>query len=232
MAQLAHGTLYSPQPLAMTQPLPSNSLSEQLRLQVLRSQELQRLNEQLRLSEERFRVMFAAAVTGIVAADLSLRLTQANAAFCRMVGYSEAELLGLNVLTLTHPDDRPASHALMQDLRAGRRDSFAIEKRFIAKAGDFVWSRVSVSVQRDDTGQPLSLVAVTEDITQQRQMAAALQESRTLARIGGRLGRLGGWAWPKWPTVLLSAGPSLPSGYWPLPVVRPLTPGQWMSTSF
>jgi len=161
---------------------------------VLRSQELQRLNEQLRSSEERFRCMFTAAATGIVSADLNQRITSANDAFCQMVGYREADLLNLNFRAITHPDDRAATSTLMQELLARQRDSFVIEKRFLTKAGDVVWSRVSVSAQQDTAGHPLNLVAVAEDITQQKVMAEQLQESRTLARIGGYLGRLGGWA--------------------------------------
>ena len=171
---------------------------------VLRSQALQELNQQLRISEERFRRTFAAATVGIVSASLDGHLLSVNPAFCQMLGYSEAELLALDVYTVTHPDDREPNRVLVQELVEGQRDSFVIEKRYLKKQSGIqqdeaqhsgvVWSRISVSLQRDSCGQPVNLVAVTEDITQQRKVAEQLRQSQALSRIGGRLGRLGGWA--------------------------------------
>jgi PAS domain S-box-containing protein len=152
------------------------------------------LNEKLRISEDRLRRTFAAAATGIVAADLQGRFLEVNEAFCRMVGYTEAELLQTDYIAITHPEDRAASRDRMQELIRGDRDSFVLKKRFITQDQRVVWGRVSVSIQQNAAGQAVNTVAVIEDITQQIQIAQQLQESRTLARIAERLGRLGGWA--------------------------------------
>ena len=47
----------------------------------------------LRESEERFREVFEHAPFGMCVAGLDGRFLQVNAAFCRMLGYSEQELL-------------------------------------------------------------------------------------------------------------------------------------------
>ena len=57
-------------------------------------------------SEERFRRVFEQSPLGMVAADLDGRLRQANAALCRMLGYSAEELAGLCYLDIVHKDDR------------------------------------------------------------------------------------------------------------------------------
>ena len=161
---------------------------------VQRAHDLQALNEKLRRREERLRRTFAAAATGIVAADLQGGFLEVNQAFCRMMGYTEAELLQTDYLSITHPADRAVSRDRIQALLRGDLESFVLEKRFITQDQQVVWGRVSVAAQRNDIGQIINTVAVIEDITQQRQMAQQLQENQALVRIAERLGRLGGWA--------------------------------------
>ena len=148
----------------------------------------------LRASEERFRSIFRDAATGIAISDVAGRLIEANVAYQRMLGFSEAELRQYDFLSLTHPGDRAANAALIDELLRGVRDSFVIEKRYLHKTGRDVWARLSVSAQRDRDGAALSIIGIAEDITQQRVAEDALRQSLVLQRIGGRVGRVGGWA--------------------------------------
>ena len=52
-----------------------------------------RAERKLRESEERFRGVFEHAPFGMCVTGLDGRFLQVNAAFCRMLGYSEQELL-------------------------------------------------------------------------------------------------------------------------------------------
>jgi PAS domain S-box-containing protein len=64
-----------------------------------------RSEEALRESEEKFRVLFEKSIQGILAADLEAnRFVYANPRICRMLGYSETELLQLGVEDI-HPMD-------------------------------------------------------------------------------------------------------------------------------
>src|SRR5262245_59966452 len=56
----------------------------------------------LRVSEERFRTVFAASPAGIAASDANRRLLRANPALQRMLGYSEDEMRALGWIGLTH----------------------------------------------------------------------------------------------------------------------------------
>ena len=64
-----------------------------------------RAERKLRESEERFREIFEHAPFGMCVTGLDGRFIQVNAALCRMLGYSEQELLGTPWAQLTHPDD-------------------------------------------------------------------------------------------------------------------------------
>ena len=61
--------------------------------------------QKLRESGQRFRDLFELAPVGMYLAGADGQLIQVNAAFCRMLGYSEQELLGKTWEDLSHPDE-------------------------------------------------------------------------------------------------------------------------------
>ncbi|SEL03673.1 hybrid sensor histidine kinase/response regulator [Halomonas daqiaonensis] len=156
---------------------------------IARARELKTLLERHRSSEEHWRRLFAEAATGIVQADTQGRFLYANQAFCDMVGYSEEELRATDFLALTHPDDRQTNTDELRRLLAGTTNSFVIEKRLLDYRGGIAWCRNSVSAQRDMHGTIVSLVAVIEDITAQReaethQRSLAQRLTRSLENMG------------------------------------------------
>jgi CheY-like chemotaxis protein len=64
---------------------------------------LQSAEERLRRSEERFRSVFAEAPIGMMVFGPDLRLQQVNATFCRLFGYGESDLIGMEVPRLVRP---------------------------------------------------------------------------------------------------------------------------------
>jgi len=125
---------------------------------------LQEAQEKLRESEERFRNMFFAAGTGIAISTPQGRFLHANAAYCRMLGYTEEELRERNFAALTHPDDLALNLQLRDELLAGARPSFVLEKRYLRKGGNIIWTRHSVSATHGADGQIATLLVVAEDI--------------------------------------------------------------------
>lgn len=170
-----------PHPSSCTEQKPDPSLAAQS------------VDQQLRRSEERFQRLFMAAAVGIVVTDSRRRILQANQSYCRLLGYRADELHEIDFLTLTHPDDRAVNAAQHERLLAGELESFVVEKRLIGKDGRVVWVRVSVSLVRDDDANPLHVLAVVEDNTQQHTAEERLKESESLLRVAAQVGRLGGW---------------------------------------
>ena len=93
----------------------------------------------LRDSEQRFRRVFEQSPLGKAMAGLDLRLRAVNPALCKMLGYTEAELLGRSYLDFVHPDDRNACASLGEQLADGSLPQIQIEERFLRKSGDPFW---------------------------------------------------------------------------------------------
>lgn len=140
--------------------------------------ERQRVEGELRLSDETFRGAFDHAPIGMTVNSPSGRLLKANRAFCKMLGYSEEELLGIKAHSITHPDDLDANVRGIQELLDGKIDSFSMEKRYFQKNGRVVWAQLSATVVRNAEGNPLYLVSQMHDVTERREAEEALRESQ------------------------------------------------------
>jgi PAS domain S-box-containing protein len=140
---------------------------------------LQKLHE----CEERFAGLFAAATTGIAVSTPDGQYLRANEAYCRMLGYSEEEILTLNFAAVTHPDDLLSNRDLRDQMLAGDRDSFIMEKRYMRKGGDIVWAHVGVSATRTPGGSIATLMVIAEDITERKRTEDALKHSEERLRL-------------------------------------------------
>jgi PAS domain S-box-containing protein len=136
----------------------------------------------LRESEERFRSMFDTARVGITLIDPDRRVIAVNPVVVQMSGYTEAEMLRLPGQDITYPDDRHIGQQEFAEIQAGKRESFIMEKRYVRKDGVVYWSRLSVSAVRDPGGELLYMVAITEDIDQQKHAIEDLRESEARFR--------------------------------------------------
>ncbi len=124
--------------------------------------------EALRESEERLRAVFNSSAVGVAILTPEARFIEANDAFTDITGYSGEELRTLDSASLTHPDDCISMQAHIDDLLSGRRSSFVIEKRYRRKDGSIIWVQNSVSLTHDDTGQPLHLVKLVQNVTERK----------------------------------------------------------------
>ncbi|MFN2478539.1 MAG: putative bifunctional diguanylate cyclase/phosphodiesterase [Pseudonocardiaceae bacterium] len=126
-------------------------------------------------SEAKFRAMFIGAAIGIGIGDLEGNITDANPALLQMFGYTLEELTQLNVRWMVHPEDTPGAWQVYEDSIRGERDHYRVEKPFYRADGGEIWTHVTVSLVRDETGAPAYQVAMLEDISERRRLQAKLQ---------------------------------------------------------
>jgi PAS domain S-box-containing protein len=135
-------------------------------------------HEALQESEERFRSFFESAASGMAIIDLEGRVLRVNPTFCRLSGYSEAEVLEMNILEVTHPDDREKTRHLYDDIRVGRRRVVDHEKRYLCKDGSVVWGHATVAGVFGSDGALRYFAANVHDITESKRAQDQIRESQ------------------------------------------------------
>ncbi|HUQ68395.1 MAG TPA: PAS domain S-box protein, partial [Planctomycetaceae bacterium] len=132
----------------------------------------------LRDSEERFRSAFERSNVAMVLTSLENRFIKANAAFARMFGYSNEEVLGLTMADITHPEHLADSYEQRELLLSGGGDVFQMEKRYLRKDGQILWGLTNVSVLRHGDGRPHMYVGQVQDITDRKRFEESLREEK------------------------------------------------------
>jgi two-component system cell cycle sensor histidine kinase/response regulator CckA len=144
--------------------------------------ERKRAEEELRESEERFRLAFENANTGVCLVDLEGNLTRVNNKMCEIFGYTKEELERMTVNNIAHPEDIDVSPAFIQKTLRGETDRGMFEKRYIHKKGHVVTCQVSSSLVRDAEGSPLYFISHVHDITDRKQAEEALHQADEMLR--------------------------------------------------
>jgi two-component system, cell cycle sensor histidine kinase and response regulator CckA len=131
-----------------------------------------RVEDALRATEQLFRRAFDDAPIGMALIDLDGGWLRLNRSLCQMLGRPEPELRASPLNDLSHPDDRRLDRPLIKELLAGRRRSFAIEKRYLRADGTILHALVHVSLMHGDGEQPLYFLCQLVDITERRRAEA------------------------------------------------------------
>ena len=126
------------------------------------------LEQALRESEELYRSTFDLAAVGIAHVSLDGQWLRVNKKLCKIVGYSEEELLKMKFQDITHPDDLGIDVDETEKVRVGALDTYSMEKRYLRKDGSLVWVNRTVSAARHPNGQLKHFISVVEDITERK----------------------------------------------------------------
>ena len=105
-------------------------------------------------SDALFAAVFSQALVGVAVVDLRGCFRQVNAAYCRITGYDATELLGAELVSIAHPDDRDTHRSDTKRLLDSAARSGVVHERYLSRDGRVVWVQSSVSVARDALGAP------------------------------------------------------------------------------
>ena len=131
-------------------------------------------------NEERFRQAFAQSPIGMLLCQLDGHVFKANAAFCRISGYADNEIIGHRLGDLA-PDVSTADEeiALFARIACGEIGEFSVQQEQVHKDGHIYVVQSSVSLVRSSTHVPLYCLAHVEDLTerQRHQLEALAKQS-------------------------------------------------------
>lgn len=133
--------------------------------------ERQRTMQILQESEERFRSAFDNAPIGVALISTDGRWLEVNRTLVAMLGYSEEELLGHQVLDVVHEEDRDPSLWQASALAPGAARQ--LDRRFRRKDGRIVWVEQTYSQVRRVDGN-YYYIAQLQDVTERKEAEAEL----------------------------------------------------------
>jgi PAS domain S-box-containing protein len=126
--------------------------------------ERKRKEEELIVSEERFRQLFEKSFIGI-AWQNEHKILAANPAFCKLFGYTVEELGCMTIASLVHPDCLVQTGENIRKVLAGELASFSEEMKYVRKNGEVFWVH-SVAVDFTAPGSTTrKIMVMVEDIT-------------------------------------------------------------------
>jgi diguanylate cyclase (GGDEF)-like protein/PAS domain S-box-containing protein len=131
--------------------------------------------EELTVGVDHFRSAFIHAAAGMALATRDGRFARINPAFCAHMGYTERDLMALDLLAITHPDDRQAYERQLRRLLDAEVTSLVIENRYLTRSGVVIWARTSISQVPGEGMGPDYFVVQFEDVTEHRRTGEMLE---------------------------------------------------------
>jgi PAS domain S-box-containing protein len=125
--------------------------------------ERKRAERTLRESEKQYRDLFESTSDLIQAVATDGRVLFANRAWREALGYTEQELINLNIDRVVHPDALPQCFETLQRAMSGEQID-RIETRLVTKEGKIIIVEGSVTC-RFEASQPMAVTCFLRDIT-------------------------------------------------------------------
>ncbi|MCF6154583.1 MAG: PAS domain S-box protein [Candidatus Brocadia sp.] len=149
------------------------------RLELFESSERRHAMEALRMSEEKYRILYETIRDGIVATDMDGHILECNQAYVDMLGYSKDEIMKLTYHQLTPEKWHRTESRIVKELIIGRGYSDEYEKEYRRKDGTVFPISIRVWLIRDGEDKPKGMWGIIRDITARKRMEEELQIHKT-----------------------------------------------------
>lgn len=137
--------------------------------------------------EEKYRSIISNINLGLVEVDLDENILMANQSFCKMIGYSEKELIGQKT-SIFHLDDESTKIVEEKRKLRGNKVSDAYEICVRNKKGQTRYWLISGAPMFNDNGELIGSIGIHLDITDRKEQEQKMQELlKTLQHVNQEL---------------------------------------------
>ena len=140
--------------------------------------ERKQVEEALRQSEEKYRLIVEQTLDVIFTTNLQEEFAYVSPSVKNILGYNPSELIGRRFISLVHPEDIPAmAGEIKKSYTVGYRSSVENEYRLRHASGEWRWVISSGSRVVDANGKFIYFIGIIKDITERKQAEVALINS-------------------------------------------------------
>lgn len=155
-----------------------------------------RLAKAAKLRDDLSSNVFNSSTVGICVVVTDGRILMTNSKLSELLGYSEQELLRLNVRDITWADDwNTVCAPLLESLVSEKRTRVAYEKRYRHRNGHPVWVVVDVSLISDPAAESAYLLGQIIPIDARKQAEEELAVRDAALTLAQRTAHFGYWLW-------------------------------------
>jgi len=127
-------------------------------------------------NDKLFRTAFENSAIGMALVSPKGKWLKVNKAVCKIVGYTEEELLKISFQDITYKDDFKEDLNHVEQMLKGDIKTYQMEKRYVHKNNDIVWASLNVSLIRDESNEPQFFISEIIDITALKTANQKLEE--------------------------------------------------------
>ncbi len=142
-----------------------------------------RLQAEVRESERQYSELLGSLRDGFAAINLEGKVTNCNAAFERITGYTLEELKEISFTDLTPPKWHEMENKILEEQAMVRGYTDLYQKEYIRKDGRIIPVELAVYVLHDEAGQPSGFWGFIRDITERVEAEQAIRESEERFRL-------------------------------------------------
>lgn len=152
------------------------------KLQIERARR-EEIEKRLKESEERYRSILENIEDGYFEVDLAGNLTFFNESICRMLGYSKDELMGMNDRQYTDEENAKKLYQAFNKVFRTGEPAKAFDWEVIRKDGSRRTGEVSITLMKDEKGQPIGFRGIARDVTERKKTEETIKAEREKFRI-------------------------------------------------
>lgn len=125
--------------------------------------------------EAHFRLLAEGSSDMVTRIGLDQRLRYVSPSSVRVVGWRANQLIGTPALAGVHADDLQRIHAIIDAMNRGENEEARVTYRNSHRQKGEVWLESTMRVTRKDNGRADGVVAISRDITEQKQLENRLE---------------------------------------------------------
>ncbi|MEA3497191.1 MAG: response regulator [Bacteroidota bacterium] len=150
--------------------------------------EKEKTEKKLIENEKDYRLLFENAPIGISIASLDGIIIKANNSFTKITGFSEKELLEINIFDITYkPEHKDIQKTTMKKVIEDKVTNHQGEVKLINKNNKIIDVFIQTIIHKDSKGNPLHFISFVEDITERKNYEKNIFEAKEKAVESDRL---------------------------------------------